>query len=906
MSGTLSADLLHTKLYGPRLRPLLVPRAHLIARLNQGLAQGSKLSLISAPAGSGKTTVVSEWMGGAERPFAWLSLDEGDADLTRFLTYFIAALRTVEADMGARALALLQAPPLPPTESLLTALLNDLATSAQPITLVLDDYHVVDARPIDEALTFLIERLPPHLHLVLTTREDPNLPLARWRVRNQLTELRASDLRFSLAETAEFLRQVMGLNLSEANIATLESRTEGWIAGLQLAALSMQGHGDVSGFIRAFTGDNRYIVDYLVEEVLQRQPEPMRRFLLQTSILDRLSGPLCTAVTHQPDSKSQLETLERGNFFIIPLDDKRHWYRFHHLFADVLKVHLLAEQPELVATLHRRASEWYEQNGSAAEAIRHALAGEDFERVAGLVELAAPDMRQNRQETTLLSWLQALPEALIRSRPVLTIDYVSALLAYGDFEAAYPWLLSAEQWFDPTAQTPPGQKMIITNQDAFQRLPASIAMYRAGLALSVGNVADTVTYARRVLALALGEDHLSQGAAAAMLGLAFWTQGKIETAQQIYAEGMVHLQKAGNIADAVNGAITQGVLHLAQGRLRDARRTYERNLQLAAEQGGPALEVRAAVDLFPGLSELHYELNDLPTATQLLVKSKELGEFNGLRQNRYRWRIAMARIRQAEGDLDGALALLYEAEQLYMSDFSPDVRPIAALQARVWLAQGQLGKALSWAQQKGLSPDDDLSYLHEFEHITLARLLLGQATSQGTSREIQDVLTFLERLLEAAEAGGRMGSVLEILVVQALAYQRQGSLPAAVAALGRALALAEPEGYIRLFVDEGPNMATLLRETAVRNIAPAYTHQLLAAFGSPIAASPASPLIEPLSQRELELLRYFKTELSGPEIARELTIALSTVRTHTKSIFSKLNVTNRRAAVIRAEELKLI
>src|SRR5213082_699009 len=417
----MSTPILATKLYIPRLRPNVVSRPRLLERLNEGLHR--KLTLIAAPAGFGKTTLVSEWVEGIERATAWLSLDEGENDPARFLAYLVAALQTIAATLGEGVLGVLQSSQPPPPEAILTALLNEITTLLDQFVLVLDDYHVIDAKPVDLALTFLVEHLPPQMHLVIATREDPPLPLAHLRARGELTELRAADLRFTPSEVAAFLNSVMGLSLSPGDIAALEDRTEGWIAGLQLAALSMRGREDIPEFIRAFTGDHRYILDYLVEEVLTRQPAPVRSFLLQTAILDRLSGPLCDAVTGQEEGNARLEALERGNFFVVPLDDRRHWYRYHHLFAEVLSAHLMAEQPDQVATLHLRASEWYEQNGSAADAIRHALAAKDFERAADLVELAVPAMRRSRQETTVLGWLKALPDELVRARPVLSVHY---------------------------------------------------------------------------------------------------------------------------------------------------------------------------------------------------------------------------------------------------------------------------------------------------------------------------------------------------------------------------------------------------------------------------------------------------------------------------------------------------
>jgi LuxR family maltose regulon positive regulatory protein len=920
----------------------------LIDQLNAGLAKGAKLTLISAPAGFGKTTVTTEWITQRERPVAWLSIDEGDNDPTRFLTYFISALQTIAPNVGEEVLLVLQSPQPPPVETILIALLNEILSIPDNFIFVLDDYHLTDSKAIDDSLTFLLEHQPLQMHLVITTREDPNLPLARLRVRNQLTELRAADLRFTSSEAAEFLNQVMDLHLSTEDIAALEDRTEGWIAGLQLAALSMRDNQDVHRFIQAFAGDNRYIVDYLIEEVLQRQPEEVRSFLLRTSILDRLNGSLCDAVMRHQDSSARLEALQRGNFFLIPLDDKRHWYRYHHLFADVLHMHLMAEQPDQVPALHRRASEWYEQNGSSADAIRHALAGGDFERAADLVELASPAMSRNRQEAILLGWLQSLPDELLQYRPVLGVTYAHVLMASGELEGVEARLQDAERWLNTTAdmgERPDASsaEMVVVDKEEFRRLPGMIAIARAGLALARGDVPGTVTYAQRALDLAPEDDHMTRGGAAGFLGLAYWTSGDLEAAHRTYADGMASLQKAGNISDAINGATTLAAIRIAQGRLHDAMRTYEQALQLAMEHGTPGFAVRGTADMYVGMSEILRERNDLHAATQHLLRSKEMGEHTGFPENRYRWRVAMARIRHAQGDLEGALEMLDEAERLYMSDFSPNVHPIAAWKTRVWVAQGRLAEALGWARKQGLSAEDELSYLREFEHITLARILLARYGSDHIDSAIHEAIGLLERLLKAAQEGGRMGSVIEILLLQALAQHMQGDIPAALLPLGQALTLAEPEDYVRIFLDEGEPMRLLIEDLrgkivdgsfAVSQSQPMellpYIERLLRSFStgqtattdqqhSPALApvgrrlgvqvSPILPienLVEPLSQRELEVLRLLKTELSGPEIARELTIALSTVRTHTESIYSKLNVKTRRAAVKRAIELNLI
>src|SRR5215203_4762040 len=486
----MSAPILATKLYIPQ--PKAVVRPRLIERLNEGLHR--RLILVCAPAGFGKTTLISEWVATLPRSAAWLSLDEVDDDPARFLAYLVAALRTIAPNMGEGVLGALRSPQPPPTESILTALLNEMASLAEDLVLVLDDYHVIDATAVDHALTFLLEHLPPRMHLVIATREDPNLPIARLRARGQLGELRAAELRFTPTEAAEFLEGAMGLRLSAEEMAALEDRTEGWIAGLQLAALSMRRREDVGGFIRAFAGDNRYVLDYLAEEVLGRQPERIRSFLLSTSILERLSGPLCEAVTGQEDGGRMLEILERGNFFVVPLDDRRHWYRYHHLFADVLHAHLMAEHPDLIPALHRRASEWYERNGSSADAIRHALAAEDFGRAADLVELAVPEMRRSRQEAALLGWFEALPDELLRVRPVLSVHYAGTLLQSGRLEGVEDRLRDAERWLDTRADI--GERaeassagMVVVDEEEFRRLPGSVATYRAGIALVVGDVA---------------------------------------------------------------------------------------------------------------------------------------------------------------------------------------------------------------------------------------------------------------------------------------------------------------------------------------------------------------------------------------------------------------------------------
>jgi len=698
----MASPLLEIKLYVPRWRRGLVPRPRLTAGLNA--AAQSRLTLVSAPAGFGKTTLLAEWLAAApaeERSVAWLSLDQSDNHAASFWTYLITALQTVEPHLGANAISLLQSFQPPPIESVLTTLLNELSRVSHDVVLVLDDYHLIESRDIHDGMVFLLDHLPPRMHLLIAGRADPPLPLARLRARGELVEIRAADLRFSPDEAAAYLNQVMGLDLTARDVAALEGRTEGWIAALQLAALSMQGRDDVAGFIAGFAGDDRYIVDYLAEEVLRRQPERVRSFLLQTSILDRLSAPLCNALTGQDSGKAMLESMERGNVFVVALDDRRRWYRYHHLFADVLHARLLDEQPGQVPDLHRRASAWYERNGEPSQAIRHALTAEDFPRAADLIELAMPELRRGRREATLLDWLAALPDELFDVRPVLSAFYGGALLATGQLEGVEAHLRVAERWLDPLhapggalrepqdsvdmttmRERPdaPSAGMVVVDEEEFGRLPGSIAVWRAGLALVQGHLAETVNYPRQALDLIPEDDLLGRGGAAALLGLASWASGDLEAAHKTYAAGMASVQRAGYISDVISGTSVLADIRVAQGRLHEALRTYEQALQLAAEQGEPVL--RGTADLYVGLSELRRERDDLHAATQHLLTSKELSDRSGLPHNRSRWCVAMARIREAQGDLDGALDLLDEAERLYVSDFFPNVRPVAAWKAR--------------------------------------------------------------------------------------------------------------------------------------------------------------------------------------------------------------------------------
>ena len=908
----MSTPILATKLYIPPPRTKVVIRPRLIERLNEGLH--GKLTLISAPAGFGKTTLVSEWVAGCERlepkvRVSWLSLDEGDNDPADFLAYLVATLQTIAANIGARVLSVLQAHQPPPIESILIALLNEITAIPDNFVLVLDDYHVIDSKPVDEALTFLLEHLPPQMHLVITTREDPHLPLARLRARSQLTELRAADLRFTPAETTDFLSQVMGLNLSAEDITALENRTEGWIAGLQLATISMQGHQDVTSFIRSFTGSHHFVLDYLIEEVLQQQSESIQTFLLRTSILDRLCGPLCDSVLGSPSASGQqtLEYLERANLFIVPLDNERRWYRYHHLFGELLRKRLgQSLVPGEIAELHIQASEWYEQNGFPSDAIHHAFAVKDFERVAKLAELEWPVIHENIQSIKWLGGLKKLPEEIIRARPVLCVKFAWAFLNAGELEAAEAKMRDAEKWLEPTTITAeksdaPSIEMVVVDEEQFKSLPVLLAAARAYHAQAIGDISGTIKYTQRVLELSPEGDSQWRGAASSLLGLAQYASGNLDAAYRAFSDG---LAKAGPY-EGISGNFVLAGIKSAQGQLNTALGIYEKAIRLVLEHGEPM--PLGTEDLYSGISELHRERGDLETAAQDLVMAKKLGDQVELPDWQHRWYIAQARLLQTTGDLAGALGLLEEAERRFVRTPVPIIRPIAALKARIRIAQGKIAEAKDWVRARDLSVDDDISYLHEFEHMTLARVLIAQEKRGLGAGSIHAAMGLVERLLLAADEGGRKGSVIELLVLQALAHEAQGNYPPALVSLERALTLAEPEGYVRSFVDEGPPMVALLLEAAKHGIAPNYVRHLLAAFGKAEGKTSVTPLLaEPLSEREVDVLRLLNTELSGPEIARQLMVSLNTMRTHTKSIYNKLGVNNRRAAIRRAEELDLL
>ncbi len=911
VTGTPSLHLLATKISVPPARLSMVTRPRLTQQMNA--AMRGALTLIVAPAGWGKTTLLGAWHTEASRgawPLAWVSLDVSDNDPTRFWTYVIAALNTVHPGVGETSLALLYSSSLPPIEVVLTSLLNALTQLQAEIVLVLDDYHLIEAQPIHVALTYLVEHLPPNVHLVIASRSEPLLPLARLRARGALTELRAANLRFTAEETTAFLTDVMGLPLSAEQVAALLTRTEGWIAGLHLAALSLQGRDDVAGFIATFTGSHRYVVDYLIEEVLLRQPEEVQGFLIQTCILDRLSGPLCDAVRERDDSQARLAQVERSNLFLVSLDEERQWYRYHHLFAEVLRSHLRQTQPSLVPELHRRASRWYEQHKLFDEAVTHALTIPDVEHAARLIEQYAQFTNFPSQFQALLGWLNRLPDALVRTQPSLCLMHAITLMLTHQLEKSSARLQDAERCLQETI--PAEQRRTILGQ---------VAAFRSQLARLVGDYERCVPLAHQALELLPETKEMSltlmlHASALGTAANAYLVDGDMTPVAERFVETTVASVRAlGNLPTTMRSISNLARLQLLQGRLRQAAVTIEQAAQLASEHGGLQALINGA-DYYFVLGDVWREWNRLDRSEQHLVQGMGLVKETATADAEMitRGYLALARLQQARGESNQALATLDAFTQVAdQRGFAPTLLAHgAAVRAQVELGQGNLGAAIHWAETHGLSEVSELSYPREQEYLTLVRVRIAQAREHPTGPFLSQALALLERLLEDAEPKARMSSVIEILILRALALHTLGDSTGALTVLGRALALAEPQGYIRLFLEEGAPMTVLLRQAYTQKIMPEYTAALLEASGEHGTMIPLlhttqqSPLIEPLTRRERAVLGLLVDGASNREIAERLVLSVNTVKKHVFNICSKLNVQSRAQVVARARTLNLL
>jgi LuxR family maltose regulon positive regulatory protein len=902
-----SDSLVSTKLRPSQARPKLVARPRLTDRLEREAAR--KLTLISAPAGFGKTTLLVEWLrerAGSEGSVAWLSLDEGDNDPTRFLSYVVAALRSVEGEIGEGVLSALRSPEPPHIEAITAALINELAALPEELTLILDDYHLIDSGPVHGIVSFLLEHQPPNVHLVISSRIDPPLPLSRLRARNQMMELDAAELSFTPEEAVTFLDSVMGLGLSAEDVAALEERTEGWIAGLQLAALSMRDRKDVSGFVKAFSGSHRDVLDYLAEEVLERQPGQMRAFLFQTCVLDHLSGALCDALSGRSDGQAILERLERDNLFVIALDDDRRWYRYHHLFRGFLRTRLQRESPERVSELHRRAAAWYEQNDLISEAVGHALVAEDYERAADLVERVVGEMWFRGEVMTLLGWLESLPEEAKRRRPRLLLEHATALLWVGRLEGVERLVREAERIVGAAAEDS-GEGPPPSAENIHRRyLLGYAAATRAWHANLLGNPQSGIELARRALAL-LPDDPRPRTFAAFTLAAAYTFGGDFEAASAAFAETAELGLAAGHDYLTLEAMGYHAELQMARGRLREADCILRRALVVAAERGDVSLPATGEVHVAMG--ELLYEWDDLDSAEDRLTEGVRLAERTGQIGSLVDGYVSLSRLKQAQGATDDAIEAAREAERLARSSgVSQFIVEVAAWKSRLHLAQAELTAATSEWERVSVG-DDDPIFVREIEQIAHAQLLVARA-EQG------EALRLLADLREAAQATGRTGREIEILALEALALQAKGKKERAVSTLAQALALAEPEGYVRTFVDEGLPMAELLsevleaqqRDRLTPEVPAYYPRKLLAALDRDAsgAATLGAELPEPLSEREREVLTLVAAGKTNQEIAEDLFVALSTVKTHIKNIYGKLDARNRTQALARARELRLL
>jgi LuxR family maltose regulon positive regulatory protein len=899
--------ILGTKLFIPRPRPQTVLRKRLIDCLDTGFEQ--RLTLVSAPAGFGKTTLVSHWIHHRKIPAAWFSIDASDDDPILFLKYIIFALQSLDPEIGRAALSIIDSPQPPQIEGIVINLLNELLEFPRDFILVLDDYHLIEAGPVHELLSFILANCPPPMHLIIVTRADPNLPLARLRSQRQLADIRAQDLMFTAEETAQFFQRMLDLDLVLEDVSLLDSRIEGWVAGLQLVALLIQDRSDVKTFIRTFKSGHRYIGDYLIEEVLNRQSEEIQDFLLKTSVLDRLSGPLCDSVTGRSNSRNLLHTLEKNNLFIFPLDDRREWFRYHQLFADLLRQRLRQSQPAIVSDLHLRASEWLSQNRQEEVAVEHAIAAEDFELAARLIEETGEIIWDHALQSRQLEWFKRFPEDQLEAWPHLGIYYTAALLGSGSIQEAEERLNKTEGILDELKTKdrlirPDGTCMEI--EPLRKQLDGRIATIRALMATFAGDTARIDSYANLALKTLAPEDLMWRGMAAITLAMAHgWAgDGRLSMSQTAFEEAAETSRKAGNDYMHIFSRLGKASILGLMGRPREAAAEFRKLLELAAEKGLAQTSLAGSIH-----ASLGGILNEWDRVEEGL---REIEEGIRLTQENRDWIFLFAaRLNKAHalfrtGDIPGLKSELKTIDVLgekhHIPPWMQHVR--SGLKAIEWLLSGDLGAAAAWLAQQGIGPESRLSYRTEYEHTILVTILTRQA-------RFQEAQKLLERLIEQAEAGNRVMSLLQLRRQSAVNYFLQGNEDAALAEMAKLLSMAEPGGYIRLFVYGGEPVAALLK-AALNSVTTgrtppespsfsrAFVEKLLAAFQArPV---PKKPLPwEVLSRREHEVLKLIADGFSNQQIADRLFISLNTVRTHTKNINGKLGVHNRTKAVAAAK-----
>jgi LuxR family maltose regulon positive regulatory protein len=902
--------LLATKLHMPRPQPGFVPRPRLGQALSEGLARGRVL--VCAPAGFGKTSLLAGWAHATGRPVAWLGLDAGDNDPARFWRYVVAALDRAAPGIAERLEPLL-GPPGRSFDGLVTALVNELV--GQPgrdeVLLVLDDYHVIDSGPVHESVAFLLENLPPGLLVAVSSRADPPLPLARLRARGQLAELRAAELRFTIEEAAALLGTEAGPVLPDTAVAALTARTEGWAAGLQLAALSLRGRTDTAEFVAAFSGSHRFVLDYLADEVLDGQPGPVRAFLLETSVLERLSGGLCDAVTGRSGSQAMLHDIERAGLFLVPLDEVRGWWRYHQLFADLLRTRLEQEQPGRVRELHRAAAAWSDEHNLGDDAIRYALTAGDPAWATQLTERYVDGLLRRGEGVTLRRWLSALPVELLRARPRLCLAQGFSAVVSGQVEAIEPLLDDAERAFAATAGQP-DERPVGPPRGVLANVPAGIAFLRAEVARLRGDAASAAEWDQQARAQLGENDFYLRTLVRASLAVADWLRGELRPAERALAEALAERRAAGEDYLATRVCHDLGRVQRAQGNLDAALATYRQALEIRADIGSPPHLGLAHV----GLAEVLYERDELAAALDHATRGIALCRPLAFTPPLAAGLAALARIRQAHGDTAAATAAMDEAGQ---AGPGPHVvallNPVPSQRARLLLAQGDITAASQWLKAAGLSPEDEPDYPREPEYLVLARVLLAQDRPGAA-------LTLLQRMLETAASQDRFASVIEIQALRARALAARGDHASAVGVLAEAVTLASPQHYVRVFADEGPPMRGLLarlsaarkdQRAAARDIDPEYLAELMRACGQAGAAPPpgrataARPgMAEPLTDREAEVLRLLAAGRSNQRIAHELVVALDTVKKHVTHVLGKLGAANRTEAVARARQLGLI